>query len=266
MNITLNGLVFAVIAKYPQLREDRTTLFIYSLTLSDLANSCTAMPISAAVCSNATPNVRNMLPYVPRVLQVCTVWFNYTSVHSLCWVTVCKMIAITKPLRYEQLMTRNRCYLIIVCIWLTGGILATSGTYLYTEVDLGTCMYALPAISDVMMHLAFGAILSLLVPAVAIVYATTKNFCVIFRTHHEMTSQVNSISGYSGNTHSLNLKAIRSGRNVLLICLAFVIITLPLCFYFTALTLDFEKKLPSSYAFISIWGYVCNSSVNSLLY
>ena len=76
MNITLNGLVIAVIAKYPQLREDRTTLFIVSLTLSDLANGCTAMPISAAVCSNATPNVRNMLPYVPRVLRVCYfIWF-----------------------------------------------------------------------------------------------------------------------------------------------------------------------------------------------
>ena len=224
------------------------------------------MPISAAVCSNATPNVRNMLPYVPRVLQVCSVWFNCTSVHSLCWVTVCKMIAITKPLRYEQLLTRNRCYLIIACTWLTDGILATSGTYLYTKVDLETCIYALPAISDVMMHLVFAAILGLLVPAVAIVYATTKIFCVIFRTHHEMTSQVNSISGYSGDTHSLTLKAIRSGRNVLLICLAFLIITLPFCFYFTAVVLDFEKKLPSWYAFISIWIYVCNSSVNSLLY
>ena len=266
MNITLNVLVITVIAKYPQLREDRTTLFIFSLTLSDLANGCTTMPISAAVCSKATPNVRNMLPYVPRVLQVCSVWFNYTSVHSLCWVTLCKMIAITKPLRYEQLLTRHRCYLIIACIWLTGGVLATSGTYLYTNVDLGTCMYALPAISDVMMHLVFGAILELLVPAVAIVYATTKIFCVIVRTHHQMMSQVNSISGYSENTHSLTLKVIRSGRNVLLICLAFLIITLPLCFYFIALIFDFEKKLPSSYAFISIWIYVCNSSINSLLY
>ena len=113
MNITLNGLVIAVIAKYSQLREDHMTLFIFSLTLCELANGCTAMPISAAVCSNATPNVRNMLPYVPRVLQVCSVWFSFTSVHSLCWVTVCKMIAITKPLRYEQLLTRNRCYFII---------------------------------------------------------------------------------------------------------------------------------------------------------
>ena len=83
-----HGLVIAVITKYPQLREDRTTLFIFSLTLSGLANGGTAMPISAAVCSNASPNVSNMLMYVPRVLQVCSIWVSYTSVHSLCWVTV----------------------------------------------------------------------------------------------------------------------------------------------------------------------------------
>ena len=197
---------------------------------------------------------------------MCSVWSNYTSPHSLCWVTVCKIIAITKPLRYEQLLTRNRCYLIIACIWLTGGVLATSGTYLYTNVDLGTCMYAMPATSDVMMQLVLGVIIGFLVPTVAIVYATTKIECVIVRTHHQITSQVNPIRGSSGNTSSLTLKAIRSGRNVLLICLAFLILTLPLGFYFIALTLEFEDKLPSSFPFVAIWIFVCNSSVNSLLY
>ena len=266
MNITLNGLVLAVITKYPQLREDRTTLFVFSLTLSDLANGCTAIPISAAVCSNATPNVRYMLPYVPRVLQVCSVWFNYTSVHSLCWVTLCKMIAITKPFRYEQRLTRNRCYLIIACIWLTGGMFVFAGTHLVTELDLRTCMFALPAISDVMIQLVLGVIIGLFVPAFVIVYATTKIVCVIVRTHHQMTSQVNSISGSSGNTSSLTLKTIRSGRNILLICFAFIILTLPLGFYLIVLTLEFEDKLPSSFPFLANLIFVCNSSVNSLLY
>ena len=266
MNITLNGLVIAVIAKYPQLREDRAMLFIFSLTLSDLANGCTAMPISAAVCSNATPNVRNMLPYVPRVAQVCTVWFSFTSAHSLCWVTVCKMIAITKPLRCEQLLTRNRCYVIIACIWLISGMVAISGTHIVTEFDLLSCVFALPPISDVMMQLVLGVIIGFLVPAVVIVYATTKILCVIIRTHNQMTSQVNSISGSSGNTSSLTLKAIRSGRNMLLICLTFLILTLPLGFYLMAFILEFEDKLPSSFSFVANWIFVCNSSVNSLLY
>ena len=57
----------AVIVKYPQLWEDCTTVFMFSLTLSDLACGCTAMPISAAVCSSATPNVRNMSRYLPKI-------------------------------------------------------------------------------------------------------------------------------------------------------------------------------------------------------
>ena len=266
MNITLNGLLVAVIAKYPQLREDRTTLFIVSLTLSDLANGCTTMPISAAVCSNATPNVLSVLPYIPRVLQVCSVWFSFISVHSLCWVTVCKMIAITKPFRYEQLLTRNRCYLIITCIWLTGGMFVIAGTHLVTELNLRTCMFAVPANSDVVMQLVLGVTIGVLVPAFGIVYATAKIVCVIVRTHHQMTSQINSISGSSGNTSSLTLKTIRSGRNILLICLAFVILTLPLGFYIIALIVEFQDKLPSSFPFVANCIFVCNSSVNSLLY
>ena len=52
LNIALNTLAIAVIARYPQLREDRATLFMFSLALSDLANGCTTMPVSAAVCSS----------------------------------------------------------------------------------------------------------------------------------------------------------------------------------------------------------------------
>ena len=222
------------------------------------------MPISAAVCSNATPNVRNMLSYVPRVLQVCSVWCSYNSVHSQCWVTVCKMIAITKPSRYEQLLTRNRCDFIIPCIWVTGGMFVYYGIHLVTELDLRTCMLAMPAVSDVMMLLVLGVIIGFLVPAIAIVYATTKIVCVIVRTHHQMTSQVNSINGSNGNTSSFTLKALRYGKNVFLICLAFLILTLPLGFYLIALILEFQDKLPSSFPFVTNWIFVCNSSVKPL--
>ena len=71
LNIKLNVIVIAVIVKHPQLREDRTTLFMLSLTISDLANGCTAIPISAAVCSDATPNARNMTRYLPKIMVAC---------------------------------------------------------------------------------------------------------------------------------------------------------------------------------------------------
>ncbi|KAK2192032.1 hypothetical protein NP493_40g04007 [Ridgeia piscesae] len=88
LNITLNGLAIAVIARYPQLREDRTTLFMFSLAMSDLANGCTAMPISAALCSSATPNVRHETNFLPRINAVFSLWFSVTSMHSLCYLTL----------------------------------------------------------------------------------------------------------------------------------------------------------------------------------
>ena len=63
-NMMPNVNVIAVIIKYP---EDRTTLG--------------SMP--------------------PKIHKLCTVLFLFTSVHSLCWVTVCKMVAMKKPLQYE---------------------------------------------------------------------------------------------------------------------------------------------------------------------
>ena len=140
------------------------------------------------------------------------------------------------------------------------------GIHLVTELDLRTCMLAMPAVSDVMMLLVLEVIIGFLMPAIATVYATTKIVCVIVRTHHQMTSQVNSINGCNGNTSSFTLKALRSDKNVFLICLAFFILALPLGFYLIALILEFQDKLPSSCPFVTNWIFVCNSSVNSLLY
>ena len=75
LNLALNSLVIAVIVKHPQLREDRTTLFIVSLALSDLANGCTTMPISVLVCSKTSLTVRNELTYLPRIQAFFSSWF-----------------------------------------------------------------------------------------------------------------------------------------------------------------------------------------------
>ena len=55
-NIVLNSLVMIVIARTPTLREDRTTLFVFSLAASDLAFGVCIMTTSAVVCSH--PEIR----------------------------------------------------------------------------------------------------------------------------------------------------------------------------------------------------------------
>ena len=100
LNLALNSLVLAVIIRNPHPPEDRTTLFMFSLALADLVNGCTAMPISAAVCSKMSLNVREDLHYLHRIQAFCSAWFSLNSAHSLCWITVCKVAAVVNPLRY----------------------------------------------------------------------------------------------------------------------------------------------------------------------
>ena len=269
MNVTLNVLVIAVLARYPQLREDRSALFVLCLTLSDLAIGCTAMPISAAVCSRATPHVRHMTHFLPKIQAFCSVWFSFNSVHSLCWVTVCKMIAITKPFRYEQLLTTRRCWTIIAAIWLTGAVLSTSGIPDVGEWNMSTCSYSQPVETRVSVVLLFGLLLGVVVPLLAITYATTRIFFAILRTHHQMTAQVDSIGGQNADviqSESLALRALRSGRNILLILLVLLVLSFPIIIYFVAMTIGKESSLPSSYSFLALWTVMCNSAANSLFY
>lgn len=215
MDIALNSVVIAVIAKYPQLREDRATLFMFSLTISDFAAGCTCMPISAALCSNATPLVQNQLRYLPRIQAICLTLFSLNSLHCLCGMTVCKMVAILKPFHYEQRLTRSRCYIIIACIWLFAATYAIVARRFTASWDLETCMFKQSTASDMTATLTVGLIFDILVPLGIIVYATARILCVITRIHYEISTQVRSIGGsgsVAGASSSLTLQSIRSGK------------------------------------------------------
>ena len=272
LNITLNVIVVAVIVKYSKLREDRTTLFMFSLSLSDLATGCTVMPISAAVCSKASPNVRNMLQYLPMIHEMCTVWFIFTSMHSLCWVTVCKMVAITKPLQYEQILTRRCCCFIIAGIWVSGAVMATTLSPRVDNWDFDICMYGMQSASKRAANITGLIILQLVVDAIlplyVIVYSTATIFHVLVRTHRQIATQANSIGGHIdlGNIPSLTSKSICSGKNVLIICLAYIVITIPSAVYTTAVIVLQGNDMPPSFQFVATWTLFCNSFVNSFVY
>ena len=266
MNIALNSVVIVVIAKYPQLREDRTALFIFSLTLSDLGSGCTAMPISAAVCSRATPQARENTHYLPIMHEFFINWFTTTSLYSLCCVSVCKMIAITRPFTYEQLLTRNRCYAIIGCIWLIGAVLAASLSHAVVGWDMNVCLYRIPVGAVDSSAFAFILFVGWIVPVGGVLYANSRIFCVIIRTHLQIRAQVSSISGTVDNNASMTLQMIRSGGNVLALCLALLVLTVPVIISSVASVKGSRSSLPYWYEFVAAWIYICNTFMNSFLY
>ena len=260
LTITLNGTVIAVICRYPRLREDRTTMFILSLTLSDLANGCIVMPISAALCSRFTPTVRDMSPFLPKLHAMCSFWFVVTSLHSLCWVTVYKMVAITRPFRCEQILSRTRCYVVIIVIWVVGAM-AGFGFAMLTRVsywNFDTCMHGLPSTShnliDTDLLLMFILIFGVCVPMILMFGATATILHAITRAHRQIAAQTHSIGGTATEQNSsLTLRSIPSGKNVLIVFLAHMILIIPLTVYTAGIVIGKEKAMPPLFTFLAVW-------------
>ena len=69
-----------------------------------------------------------------------------------------------------------------------------------------------------------------------------------------------------GSIPSLTLKTVRSGRNVLIICLAFAVLTIPLIIFSAMSLMGMRYLFPLWFNFFVIWTFTSNTFVNSLIY
>ena len=194
-NIVVNTLTIAVLVRYPELREDRTALFMISLSVSDLAIGCLPMPISVAVCSSATPSVRHMSTYLPEIHMFFMWCFSFNSLHSLCWMTVCKMYTLLKPFHHDLIFTRRRCYGIIACNWIIGAAIAASKLEMGSKWNMVSCTSVLPKtnVVSVMSLLTYGVVAVL--PGVVLVYSTLRIVDIVVRAHTAIATQVTAVLG-----------------------------------------------------------------------
>ena len=158
------------------------------------------MPLSAAACSDATPNRLRNTMYLFNIMMCATRGSTSVQylVHCLCWVCI-KMVAITKPLRCEQILTRKRCCYIILCYnWLIGAVFAAALFRCDITLNLDMCMYHSQSMSYSMALSGVGLVFACFVPVITTIYATVTIFRALIRNHRQITSQDNSIGGESG--------------------------------------------------------------------
>ena len=136
-----------------------------------------------------------------------------------------------------------------------------------TAWNMDDCGFKIDVSKGTVSVFIIDATLGIVCQSVAIVYSTTRIFFVILRTHRQIAAQMNSIGGeITGTIPSLNLNSIRSGRNVLIVCFTFVVLTTPFASYFVFVAFGFDNYLPLSFRFISVSLFVFNSSASSLIY
>ena len=266
LNVIMNSLVIAVIARYPKLREDRPTIFMFSLSLSDLAAGCTYMPINAALCYGTSPGVADIAGLFPNVQVFALWWFSFNSMHSLCWLTISKAILIMKPFKAEQLLTRKRCYVIIAITWTVGFLLAAINFSVHVTVNAVTCTYNIPANDHVVKagYLTF-FVIGVVLPISLIIYGTVRILIVVARTHRQISALEQSVDNANGNTGFVTVQAIRSSKSVIVICTVSLLLNAPTLAY-AVLDNITDAPLPHMFNFVCIRIFESNTFVNSLLY
>ena len=267
LNVIMNSLVIIVIARYPQLREDRTSLFMFSLSVSDLAAGCTFMPISAALCSRATPEVAEMVGLLPNVYAFTMWWFGFNSMYCLWWLTISKTIVILKPFRVEQL-TRKCCYDIIGMNWIIGCLLALGNFNANITWSTMMCTHRMPQNENLTTCYVAHFVIAVVIPVSLILNGTVRIIVVLLRTHRQISALEQSLADGNisiGKTGFVTVHAIRSSRNVIIICVVSLVLNTPI-FAFIVLRFLTAYHIPYVFSFVSMWVFESNTFVNSLLY
>ena len=186
-------------------------------------------------------------------------------------MAICKLIAITKPLRCEQILSRKRCYVILAFNWIVGAALAASKFSIYTRWFPNGCMFAMIAnnvFEATLMQLSF--ILSGVVPSIALIVTTFMMLVVVTRAHKQIFAQVQSIgsNGVAVNPGLVTMQAIWSAKNIIIICLVSITLTVPILAVSVFLhVMENRKYLDNGlFSFGAIWLYNSNSFMNSFLY
>ena len=89
--------------------------FLASLCVADFLAGLVVDPMYIAIRVLAPPRIGSIL-----LKSICMVWIHSTAatVFNLCCVSVDRFIAIRFPFRYQDIITKKRCYAVIIMVWL----------------------------------------------------------------------------------------------------------------------------------------------------
>ena len=154
-----NAVVLWLIVRNRSLRTT-SNLFLTSLAAADFLVGLVIDPVWISIRYTA---------YYPDHLQTHGKAIDYLWIHTsvattfnLCCVTLDRHIAIFYPLRYEDIVTNRRCYVLIATVWLMSLVLPCSRFLIKDEPVLST------------LYISF-TVITVLIPMIIIVFCSIRN-------------------------------------------------------------------------------------------
>lgn len=100
-----------------------TTAFIVSLAISDILVGFVSMPVWVAVQTTGEPSMARF-PAVYTMWLCADIFFGTASIMNLMFVSLDRLVAVTRALQYQSIMNRRRIGIAIVFLWLYSIIIA----------------------------------------------------------------------------------------------------------------------------------------------
>ena len=244
-----NGVVLWLIITKRSLRTI-SNLFLSSLAAADLLVGFVIQPVWISVRYTAY-NVDRVQTYGKAIDYI---WIHTTvaTTFNLCCVTLDRHIAIFHPLRYEGILSRKRCYVLIATVWFMSLVLPCS-RFLVEDV------IGLPA-----LYISF-TIITVLIPMIIIILCSIRILRAAAVQSRRIT--VNTVQNLEAvKTRKKNFKA---AKTISIVVGLFVVCWLPSLI--TSFVYYFSKKVCYCTEYLTVWAAVeavafSSSAINPLVY
>ena len=124
-----------------------TNVFIVSLAVTDILVASVSIPVWLVIQNTECINNASACDPVLLAFWRCLdILFSTASIMNLCAISCDRFIAITSPLRYTQIITKNRAIIALVCLWSYSTVIATINLHggMYYPVLVFVVSFLLP--------------------------------------------------------------------------------------------------------------------------
>ena len=227
--------------------------FLASLCVADFLAGLVVDPMYIAIGVFAQPRIGSIL-----LKSVSMVWIHSiaATVFNLCCVSVDRFIAIRFPFRYQDIITKQRCYAIITMVWLISLFLPFSWILVENAMT----------VEDFSFSLSF---ISFAVPLTVV----TLCYFWIFKVAKKQASRIKGENLQNSNEMNCPVRAVRNHKAIKTIGLVlgvFIVSWLPslvlsVVYYVTASDKCFSNKL------VLVWPWLyavalTSSAINPWIY
>lgn len=256
-----NALVFLSIAKSPRLRQQPMNVLIASLAVTDIIMATCVVPGYSLFCAGC-------LEY--PISKYC--WFMEgpkdivlaSSIYNLLAISYDRALAVYRPLRYADVMTRRRAVFIVAMVWSVTLIIALIRNF-WNHTTSGAELNALNALYNNIL-----LVVVLLIPCIIISVVNIKIILTIRQQVRQVFALGNSQGPDDTSNQETQAELARKRRGTLacaLVVIVFVVSWIPRISFNIQFAISGDLgRVNVLLQKISIFFFIVQSSVNPLIY